>query len=199
MRQEFITEYIKANCGCYTPEKLLTAYKENKDVLCYETPSCSVTLDEILNSNIPLKDKYWFVCKKLTTKEQNQQIAISVAEIVLPIYEAKYPTNTSVRECIEAARQYITGHITLEKLLKKRRVAYATYVVTDATNVAASAVDAVADVAIAVVDAINVVAVTASYAAVDIAVAIATYVDAAVNTSYKKQLLQFLITFCKEN
>ena len=136
----FNNKFIKKNCGCYSQEKLRGIYTENS-VECFEEELCDVTSEMIINSTIPLKDKYWFFCKKLFTKEDNQQIAIHVAEAVLPIYEEKYPDNKAPREAIELAKLYITEHISLDKLLKARKAA------ADAAAAAAAYADAAADAA----------------------------------------------------
>ena len=44
-----------------------------------------ISLSDILDSEISLKDKYWFVCNKVVSVNECRQIAIDVAEIVLPI------------------------------------------------------------------------------------------------------------------
>jgi hypothetical protein len=139
------------NCGCYSQEKLLSCSFMKDEV---------ITNKSILNSEIPLKDKYWFFCKKVLSKEQNQQIAISCSELVLPIYENKYLENKAPREAIEAAKLYITGHISLDELLLKKRAAAAassaaaafSAYAADAADAAfsaaaASAADAAADAA----------------------------------------------------
>src|ERR1035437_5506851 len=104
MQQIFTTQFIKDNCGCYNNKgdlsKLQIAYKENNKN-CFEEPVCEVLLSEILDSNISLKDKFWFVCK-VANIEENQKIAIGVAEIVLEIYEKEYPNNKYPREAIQA-------------------------------------------------------------------------------------------------
>jgi hypothetical protein len=53
MQQEFTIEFMEANCGCHTPEQLhsLSFMKESP-----------ITLKKIIQSEISLKDKYWFVC-----------------------------------------------------------------------------------------------------------------------------------------
>ena len=163
MQQQFTKDFMIANSGCYDEQKLLSlSFMRNEDI----------TLKSIVESEIPLRDKFWFVCKKLATKEENQQITINVAEIVLPIYEKHYPDNKAPREAIEAAKQYIAGHISLETLLSKRRAAavYAVYAVNavDAAYAAVYAADAAA-------------AVYAAYAAAVYAV---NAVDTAVNAAY---------------
>lgn len=112
----FTHDFMKNNCGCYDLEKLMS---------CSFMQSKEVTLESILKSEIPTKDKFWFYCIKVATKEQNQKIAIDLAEMVLPIYESKYPENKAPREAIEAAKLYIGGHISLDGLLEKKRAAYA--------------------------------------------------------------------------
>jgi len=141
MQQIFTTQFMIDNGGCYIREDKLFSCSfmqdKNKDI----------TLRSIVESEIPLKDKYWFVCKKLATKEENQQIAIRVSEIVLPIFENKYPNDKRPREAIEAAKAFIAGHINLKELIKIRN-AYATayaataYAAYAAAAYAADAADA---------------------------------------------------------
>ena len=133
MQQTFTSEFMHANCGCYSPGQLnARSFMQQPEI----------TLSDIINSGIPLKDKYWFVCKKLATKEQNQQIAIHVAEIVLPIYEAKYPENKAPRKATEAAKLFITGHISIDVLFVKRQAAAAAADAADADAYAAAAANA---------------------------------------------------------
>ena len=72
MKQEFTHEYMQANCGCYSREHLMAQTFMKSD---------PVLLRDILESDIPLKHKFWFVCHKLATKRQNQEIAIGCAEL----------------------------------------------------------------------------------------------------------------------
>ena len=170
MQQTFTPGFMKDNCGCYSEAQLMS---------CSFMKLPVITLRSIIESEISLKDKYWFVCKKLATKEQNQQIAVRVAEIVLPVYERRYPDDKRPREAIEAAKQFIAGHISLEELRRKRDAAAAAYA-------AAYAADAyAADAAYA-----------AAYAdAADAAYAAAYAADAA--DAIKQQLLDYLLTFCE--
>ena len=138
-----------------------------------------ITLSEFLECDIPIKDKYWFVCKKLATKEQNQQIAIGVAEIVIDLYEKKYPDNKAPREAIQAAKDYLNGTITIEVLRQKRKAAAAA--AYTAANAAAYSAAAAADAAYTAANAAD-AAYTAAIAAAD---------------ALKSTLLQFLIDFVK--
>src|SRR3990167_7344763 len=97
----FTKQFMHENRGCYSEQQL-----NECDFMKFDEP---ITLDMILISSISLKDKYWFVCKKLLRKEQNQQLAIGVAEIVLEIYETKYPKNAAPRKAIQAAKDYLSG------------------------------------------------------------------------------------------
>ena len=190
VRQEFTRDYMKENCGCYSVEQL---------VQCSFMKNEIVTLTAILNSEIPLKDKFWFVCKKLLTKEQNQKLAIDVAEMVLPIYEEKYPGDLKVRECIEAAKQLLSGHISLEDLLIKRRAADSAYDAAAAAAAAAAAYAAAAATAgytaatAGYTDATAYAAAAADSAA-DSAADTADAADAAANI--KGKLLDYLIKTC---
>jgi hypothetical protein len=187
MQQQFTQEFMQDNCGCYEIEHLNSLSFMKNGI---------VQLSDIISSEIPVKDKYWFVCKKLATKEQNQQIAIAVAEIVLPIYEKRY-NDTRPREAIEAAKQFIAGRITLSQLRQKR------YAAADAAAAAADA--AAADAAAAAADAAAAdaaAAYPAAYAyAADAAYAYAAYAyaadAAAADDDIKQQLLGYLINFCK--
>lgn len=117
MQQEFTKEYMLANCGCYSEEELMA---------CSFMAGEVVTLSAIVHSEILLKDKFWFVCKKLTNLEENRQIAIDVATIVLPIFESRYPGDDRPRKAIEAAKEYIDGRIAREELAAAADAAAAT-------------------------------------------------------------------------
>jgi len=183
MKKTFTHEYIKENKGCYDDSHIEELLK---------TAPQEITIENIVNSNIPLKDKYWFVCKNCDlTKEQSVEIAVGCAEIVLPIFEEKYPENKAVRECIEATKLFMTGHITVEQLVQKRKAAnaaaYAAFAAAaayaaNATNAATFAADAANAAAFAATNA----------ATVDAA-------DAAGDSKYIQQLFDFLLTFIKNN
>ena len=170
MQQQFTKEYLVDNCGCYAKEQ----GKIQELMKPYNEP---ITLEQIFTSDIPLKDKYWFLCKKLATKEENQQIIITVAEMTIPIFEKRYPEDKRPREAIDAVKQYIAGHITLDKLIEKRKAA------TDAAMNAAYAINAAYVYADAVYDMNAAYAINAAYADTDI----------------KKQLENYLFTFIKSN
>jgi hypothetical protein len=116
MKQSFTKDFMIANKGCYSVKELEA---------CSFMKNDNISLKSILQSEIHLLDKLWFLCHKLATNEENQEIAIRVAEIVLPIYEEKYPDNKAPREAIEAAKQYLAGKIFSDELMEKRRAANA--------------------------------------------------------------------------
>jgi hypothetical protein len=176
----FTRQFMYDNCGCYSKSELEACSFMKGEV---------VSLMDIVNSEIPIKDKYWFVCKKVATKEQNQRIAIDVAEMVLPIYEKRYPDDKRSREAIEAARQYLAGHIAIEQLIEKKMAAYAA-----AYTAAAAAYAAYTAAAYAAAYAAD--AAYAAYAAYAAAYA-ADAAYAAAAAEIKAQLQQYLITFCE--
>ncbi len=148
MKKEFTRAEMLEKRGCYDEQQVLNLLGGKTEI----------TLREILECNIPLKDKFWFVIKKTELdRKQKVSIAIKVAECVLPIYESKYPENKAPREAIEGAKLYMSGHITLNELLHRRRAAYAAayaaaaaayaaaYAAAAAAYTAADAADADAD------------------------------------------------------
>jgi hypothetical protein len=192
--KRFTTEFIKANCGCYEEDTLKAAYKNNNKESCYSDSQCLVTVDEILNSNIPLKDKYWFFCNHGFTKKQNQQIAILSAEIVLFLYEKQYPNDNRPRKAIEAAKQYLEGTINRNKLkLKKESAAYAAYAAAHAA--AAIAAAAAASSSSSAAAAYVVYAADAADAAADAAASATS--AAADDVHIDRQLFQILKNACK--
>ena len=204
MKKEFSKIFMEENCGCYSISQLNG---------CSFMATEVITLEAILNSEIPIKDKFWFVCKKLATKEQSRLIAIGVAEIVLELYENKYPNNKAPREAIQAAKDYLNGTINLQELGAKRLAAA---VAADAAAVAAAAyyaADAAAAYAAyyAAYYAADAAYYAAYYAAADAAAAYAAYYAtyaaayyaatyaADGGKDYKNLLLIFLHEFCKNS
>ena len=169
------------NKGCYSDEQLMN---------CSFMKNERITLKSILESEIPEKDKWWFVIRKLATKkEQRKRIAIKVAEIVLPTFEDKCPKDTRPREAIKAAKDYLNGKISKDELIEKADAGYAAY----KAAVAAGAYKAAAGAGAAAGAALN-----AAYAA---SAAYATCV-AALNaaTDYPeitKQLNEYLLSFAE--
>lgn len=118
MKKTYSKEFMQNNCECYPVSKMESIFfNGNNDF---------ITADDIINSSIPLKDKFWFFCKKTgVEKIKNQELAIKLSEIVLPIFESKFPSDKRPKEAIEAAKLYISGHISLNELLNKINAAYA--------------------------------------------------------------------------
>ena len=98
---------------------------ENIIRLYFKDGNENINSDIILDSLIPIKDKYWFFCHNVFDEKQNQEIAIKLAQIVLPIYEAKYPENTALRDAISTVRLFLNFHplITLDQLIIKEKKA----------------------------------------------------------------------------
>ena len=173
----FTKEFMANNCGCYSLDELNACSFMNQD---------EITLQSIFESEIPLKDKYWFFCKKVATKDQNKKIAIDLAEMVLPIWEKRYPHDKRPHDAIQTAKQYLAGHISMNELITKRRsaaadaayaAAYAaTYAAANAAYYAADAA-AAASYATAAADAASyaTAAADAAYYAADAAAAAAAH------------------------
>ena len=133
MKKTFDKAYYLSHRACYEKEKMEKLVDSNPHS----------TIQEFLNWDISIKDKFYFVRRytELTTK-QLQLLAILCAKVSLDIYENKYPDDKRVRECIEATEQFIDGKITIDELSEKRRVAYAAD--DDAADDAAAAAAAAA-------------------------------------------------------
>jgi len=107
MQTEYNLDFLLENTGCYEKSKVESLFPKEREVVSYE---------DILQSSIPLQDKYWFFCSRVFTNRQNQHFAIKIAEVVLPIFEEEYPEDNRPRKAIEAARLYLAGEIGIEKL-----------------------------------------------------------------------------------
>lgn len=117
MQKLFTRHYIKSNRGCYSIDEVNN---------CSFMQKTRISLMTILNSEISLKDKLWFLIKKTDlTSEERMIIAVNCAKIVLPIYESEYPNDKSIRECIKATKAYIEGNIDTEELAIKGNAAKA--------------------------------------------------------------------------
>jgi len=191
MVRTFTKEFIINNKGCYTYEQVNKLSFINKEL---------ITIDDIVNSEMPLKDKYWWLFKKCDLSlEDKQQLAIQLVEIVLEIYESKYPNNKAPREAIQAAKDYLAGVIDIDVLRIKRNAAYAAYVAADAAAYAAyvAADDAATYAAYAAADDDAYVAAAdaayAAYAATVATVAADAAADAAAYVVYAKVSRQDLI------
>lgn len=99
--------------------------------LTEEQKNKEITILDILNRN-GVKDAYW----ALKTQDYKDYCLIlaDVAESVLYIFEAEYPSDNRPRKAIEAIRKYKNEEISLEELKAAAYAAYAA-VAVDATAV----------------------------------------------------------------
>ena len=131
MKKTFTKEDMLANRCCYSEKQLMDCSFMKSDV---------ITIESIVDSEIPLKHKFWFVIKKCELERRAiGNIAIDCAESVLHIYETKYPDNKAPREAIQATRDYRDGSITLDELKSKRSAASASASASAAAYAAADA------------------------------------------------------------
>lgn len=116
MKKEFSKEYILKNKGCYETEQVEALSFINQE---------SIKIEDIINSEMPLKDKGWFLVRKceLTIKEK-AELAYKLASVVLPIFETKSPGDNRVKECLEAIQEFNLGKIDRDQLMIKRHAAY---------------------------------------------------------------------------
>ena len=112
------------------------------------TGDAPIPLLHVLESN-GIKDAIWALRATVepTGKDMAREIACRAAERALPIFEECHPNDKRPRECIEAARAYGRGEITLDALREKRAAAakaYAAYAAAAAYVAAAADADAAA-------------------------------------------------------
>ena len=159
---------IKAFSPCKTGwEKLLAGLGKTK---ADDEP---LPYSKILEIN-GIADAIWSL---RTSRKLARAYAIACAELVLPLFEKRYPEDMRVRECIEATKGYIAGTVSLDELRSKR--AADADAAADAADAAADAADA-ADAAYAAAAAADADA-DAAYAAYAAAAADA---DAAADAAY---------------
>ena len=68
--------------------------------------------------------------------------ACKCAELVLPIYEKKYPKDSRVRNCIAVTLRWVAGKATIEEVREARKAADAAHAAAHAADAAACAADA---------------------------------------------------------
>jgi hypothetical protein len=188
MKKIFTKAEMLSLKGCYSEKEL------NK---CNFMKLEEITIESILDSEIPLKDKSWFIRNSIgITDLEKINFAIGCALVVLPIYENKYPNNDAPRKAIEAAQKYLNNEMSLDDLKQYRKksvdaadaasaTAYAAY--------AAYAATATAAYAIAYSVAYSAYAFNTAYAYS----AYAAYSAAYASDGYKEKLIIFFKDFVK--
>ena len=184
MKTKFTQSELLDGRGCYSTSDifdLLIKYGNKKTYL----------INKILKSDIPLKDKQWFVYNNCNlTLQEKRDLAVKLAWCVLPIYENKYPSDNRIKDCLQAIEDFKIGKITMDILREKRNKAYAAYA---AASAAANAADAAVDA-----NAAN-AADAAAYAAANANAANAAYAAAyaAVDAADAQKIINILINFVK--
>ncbi len=204
MKKTFTKEYFLIHKGCYSGKKMKNLVDNNK----------YATIQHFLDWDISIKDKFYFIrnyCE--LTIRQKQFLALMCAKVSLKIYEAKYPNDKRVSNCIDATEGFLNGTVTKEILLQKKAAAYtaadAAYAAAYADAAYADAYAAYAAAYAAAYVAAYAAAYVAAYADADAAYAAAyadadaayvdadaAYVESGVN--HTKNFLDALKQFCKE-
>jgi len=85
MKKIFTKQYILDNKGCYSVDEVEKLSFINKE---------EIRLTDILNSEISIRDKRWFLYNKSKLSlGQKKELSLKLAWIVLPIYEDRYPND----------------------------------------------------------------------------------------------------------
>ena len=181
MKKEFTKEFILSERGCYSREQVNALSFINNEI---------ITLKDMLTSELPLKDKFWWLCKKCElTKDENVLIAIKCARVVLHLFEDKYPNDDRPRKAILAAEKYLETHNAAAAANAYAAAAYA----ADAANAAAADAAAADAAAAAAADAAYAADAANAYAA-DAANAYAAAADAAAEKDTLNLALEQILT-----
>jgi immunity protein Imm5 of predicted polymorphic toxin system len=183
MLKQFTAGYYLSHRGCYSAEKMQGLVDANPHT----------TIQDFLSWPISLKDKFYFVRNytELTIKDK-QELALMCAKVSLKIYEAKYPNDKRVSDCIDGIQLFIDGSIIRDELMTLRNAAAAA---ADAAAAAYADAAAAADAA-AYADAAAAAAAAAAAYAADAAADAAYAADADANT-HTNNLLNALRQFCE--
>jgi hypothetical protein len=185
MKKTFTKDYYLSHRGCYEFNKMFNLVVNNPHE----------TIEDFLNWDISIKDKFFFLFNYCNLTLRNKQdMALMCAKIVLPVYEKEFPNDSRVTECIHATELFLNGEITLEQLREKRAAADAAYDAADAAYAANAAyaayTAAAANAAYAAANAY------AAYAAASNAYTAANAANAAYE--YTDGLLNAVKEFCKK-
>ena len=102
----------------------------------------SLTVDDVLDLDIPDADKLWVVLREpLLTEADLHELACRLAEEVLPIFERAYPNDNRPRLAIEAKRKWLKGEITDDELAAAEAAARAASWTSEWATVWATAED----------------------------------------------------------
>ena len=178
MKKQFTKQSILDNRGCYSPEQVEKLSFINKD---------NISIHDIINSEIKLNDKFWFLRNKTNlTLDNKKQLTLILAEVVLEIYNKKYPDDKRIANCIQGIKDFNANIISREEFNVLRNKCWdakreATAAATAAAYAAYAAYAYTADAAYAATAAAADAATAAVYAAYGYAAAAA---DAATAAAY---------------
>jgi hypothetical protein len=167
MKKTFTKDFYLSHRGCYEFNKMFNLVVNNPHE----------TIEDFLNWDISIKDKFFFLFNYCNLTLRNKQdMALLCAKVVLPVYEKQFPNDSRVMECIHATELFLNGEITREQLREKREAANA-YAYANAAYAALAALAA----ALAAANAANAYDTAALTAAANAANAAYEYTDGLLN------------------
>ena len=93
MKKQFTKTEMTTLKGCYSIETLNA---------CSFMKLKQITIESILESEIPLIDKLWFVFASCDIELKDKLLlCFEISKIVLPIYNEQYPNDDRVTKCIQ--------------------------------------------------------------------------------------------------
>lgn len=160
----------------------------------------SISLIDILNSNIMLNNQIWFIFNSCgLTLQEKTNLCCLLAEAVIPIYNNAFPDDDRVNNCMKAIKDFDNNLITKEELRKFRNAVYDAYeAVTHAANAVAYAVINAVDAVVSVGDFNAIIKTTANVDSATFAAYRAAHYTYS-NISYQDRLVQVMIDFVNNN
>ena len=81
----------------------------------------SIFIHTLINlPSLELNKKLKFVREQLTSPEENTELIIGLAEILLPLFEEEYPSDNRPRIALGLSRKAIAGKLARQKVSKAR-------------------------------------------------------------------------------
>jgi hypothetical protein len=135
MKKQFTPNEIRSNRGCYSLEEVNKLSFINKD---------SIDIIDILNSEIQIKDRLWFLRNKCNLNlAEKIKISYICAKTVSPIFKSKYPNDNRIELCLNGILDYKNNKIGRKELVSLKENADAAYAdAADAAAAASAAADA---------------------------------------------------------
>lgn len=111
MKRSFSIAYIMGNRGCYDESKLKATFEKNGRLSDFITKAATISIEDIISSNIPLQDKYWFLCNKSFSLKDNKAIALLALDVFREYFINTYKETTEVSIYFATVKSYLQDKV----------------------------------------------------------------------------------------